>query len=490
MRNILFIAILFLSNSVFSQNIFGKLNWVKVYPNYYLYASKTEVSNKEYSAFVNANRGKIISDLDTINLLPDSSRWSLLDQKYKMMEEYYYRHPAYQNYPVVNVSKEQAQLFCEWKTKEVNKILKKIKSPLERVIVRIPTSDEWKYIATSGHPYYIYSWEGNSLRYSEGKNMGMFRCNFNSSKYSADQFGDFAELTAPVYAYQPNELGVFNTSGNVAEFVQDEDFAYGGHYFSSYEKTTVNSKMNAIAMPTNGFRYVIEVIKINPTKATLPNQLTKKFLKDFFVDYQFGDTLLSKSEVPIWLYKQFTLETSREMPEINEIFNFSYDRFIQYNYFTHSTFYNQPIFGISPDDAKEFCEWFEKKYEEKMGEKVSVSLPTASNWYSAVKINEKIMNEKGLPIDTDEAFLDAQARMDNYAIYYKREKFFFDVNRKSVKPYNDLLGNVAEIVISKGDYAIVGHSVQEKVEDIMQMYRVSEIGNKFSLTGFRIALIH
>lgn len=464
-------------------------NCVSVYANDYIYACNTEVSNSEYAEFVNKNKGVWVNNNDSTLLLPDTARWLDLGERFEAMKIYYYRHPAYQTYPAVNVSKEQAQLYCKWKTVSLNNELRQINSKFDSVIVRLPTKDEWKYIATSGHPYYTYSWEGHQLRYPEGKTMGDFRCNFNSSKYSNAQFGDYAELMAPVISYQPNELGVYNTSGNVAEFVADEDYAYGGHYFSSYEGVTVDSKVNGAAMPTIGFRYVVEVIKLSSSKGVGKYQLTKKFFKDFFGEYKFGDTLVSKTEIPVWLYKMFVLSTNRPMPKIDSIPGFRYYRFIKENYFSASEFENQPVFGITSKDAEAFCIWFAEQYNEKMGEEVAVDLPNDHIWYEAAKINENILTKKGVPFDADENLLNIQGRSDSYAKYYQRKTLFFSTNRSSETPYLDLLGNVCELVRNGKGYGVVGRSSIEKVEETKSLYSYRKLNEAPILTGFRVVMV-
>ncbi len=44
-------------------------------------------------------------------------------EKMQPMVEYYYQHPAYGNYPVVNVSKDQMQGYCNWLSDILNENL-------------------------------------------------------------------------------------------------------------------------------------------------------------------------------------------------------------------------------------------------------------------------------------------------------------------------------------------------------------------------------
>ena len=55
--------------------------------------------------------------------LPDTLSWREklgFNEKYV---EYYLRHPAYRDYPVVGVSWQQASEFCKWRTDRVNEFI-------------------------------------------------------------------------------------------------------------------------------------------------------------------------------------------------------------------------------------------------------------------------------------------------------------------------------------------------------------------------------
>jgi gliding motility-associated lipoprotein GldJ len=57
------------------------------------------------------------------NALPDTNAWRSPLAYNEPYVEYYLRHPAYQNYPVVGVSWNQANDFCKWRTDRVNEFI-------------------------------------------------------------------------------------------------------------------------------------------------------------------------------------------------------------------------------------------------------------------------------------------------------------------------------------------------------------------------------
>lgn len=114
----------------------------------------------------------------------------------------YFTHPAFKNYPVVGVNWDQATAFCHWRTLIVNSQLQKYGSyPLEDY--RLPTEKEWEYAARGGNDNFIYPWGDQDL-----KN----RCNF---------VGTASDKTTPVGIYAANNYGLYDMSGNVAEWTSN-----------------------------------------------------------------------------------------------------------------------------------------------------------------------------------------------------------------------------------------------------------------------------
>lgn len=233
-----------------------------------IWIATTECSNLEYSAYL---KSTIIglTEKEAAKLTPKNLLWKSIEERPKPYEEYYFGHPAYHNFPVVNISIEQAMLFCEWKTTQVNKYLstlaEKEKKGIKKVRVRLPKDVEWKFAALGGLPGYSdYPWKGLGMRVEKGKDIGNFRANFK------DNYGDIKigrktikaedDLISPVNAFYKNGYGLYNMSGNVAELIEDKYIVRGGHWDSFKDGLRLNTfEYYTGASPYVGFRYVIEV---------------------------------------------------------------------------------------------------------------------------------------------------------------------------------------------------------------------------------------
>ena len=156
------------------------------------------------------------ADFDKV-IYPDTLCWKH-DFSYAYNEplmENYYWHCAFDKYPVVGVNWYGAQAFCHWRTLHYNGYRnKKNKPPLPRF--RLPTEAEWEYAARGGFEHKLYPWEGPYLRNSKGCPLANFKP--GRGDYIIDNY----EYTAPQYAYWPNDYGLYNTSGNVAEWCEDD----------------------------------------------------------------------------------------------------------------------------------------------------------------------------------------------------------------------------------------------------------------------------
>ena len=102
------------------------------------------------------------------------------------------------DHPVVHVSWNDAQAFCQWANK------------------RLPTEAEWEYAARGGLIQKRFPW-GDDLMQN-----GKHHCNIWQGEFpQTNTLEDGYFGTAPAKSFRPNGFGLFNVAGNVWEWCND-----------------------------------------------------------------------------------------------------------------------------------------------------------------------------------------------------------------------------------------------------------------------------
>ncbi len=225
-----------------------------------LQAAYVKYNNKEekYEGFIYDSEGKrrniedrsdfIVSDGTYI--YPDTLVW-LRDFTYSFnepMAKRYFSHPGYDDYPVVGINWKQAVAFCKWRTQLLQNSLtgRKKEDGFEIEEFRLPTEAEWELAARGKISLGMYPWGSPYTRTSKG----CFMANFKPLRgnYAADGF----TTTAPVGSYKPNDYGLWDMAGNVAEWTSsaynEASYVVVNDLNPDYQYNAVDGEGNAMKM--------------------------------------------------------------------------------------------------------------------------------------------------------------------------------------------------------------------------------------------------
>jgi formylglycine-generating enzyme len=158
-----------------------------------------------------------------VKVYPDTLCW-MRDFSYSYNEpqtKRYFAHPSFGNYPLVGVSWKQAQAFCKWRTRYLNAYLEKSRYAAESDF-RLPTEAEWEYAARGGRSQSMYPWGNYYTRNKKGCPLA----NFKPGRGNYPEDGGFYTVKAD--SYWPNDYGLYNMAGNVAEWTSS--YFYEGAY--------------------------------------------------------------------------------------------------------------------------------------------------------------------------------------------------------------------------------------------------------------------
>jgi len=162
------------------------------------------------------------------------------------------------NYPIANIAQIFADLYCKYLNTTLSDTTWEY---------RLPTREEWMFAAHAGG-YLPYSWSHPFLFNNEGIPM----CNFldigaesihlnNKGEFEVvvDDATDMKKLrimSAP--CFYPNDWGLYNMCGNVAEMVMENGIAVGGSCGDPGFDVQISSVQTFIGIsPKVGFRPIL-----------------------------------------------------------------------------------------------------------------------------------------------------------------------------------------------------------------------------------------
>ncbi|WP_256011547.1 SUMF1/EgtB/PvdO family nonheme iron enzyme [Desertivirga xinjiangensis] len=160
---------------------------------------------------------------EAVKIYPDNNVWSadFPNSQMGFMSANYNTHKTYDNYPVVGVTWKQARAFADWRGKSAAAMLNKnayLKA--YQLTYNLPTEAQWQYAAAGvRNPEDAPVSNANNLVTAKGKNGEKLLVNFKQGEGSYTMDG--STFTLPVKSYSANGFGLYNMSGNVAEWTLD-----------------------------------------------------------------------------------------------------------------------------------------------------------------------------------------------------------------------------------------------------------------------------
>lgn len=229
------------------------------------YIAKFEVSNLEYRTFL---FDLLIHDRkeEFLKAKPDQVQWTMVvGEGAKPMETTYFSDKAFDDYPVVNVSREGAEMYCVWLSQERESYegSKKGLFAKEHVPandIRLPYDSEWYYAASFPQDGRKFPF-GDKIQNQDSCYLANFRPSSN------DAAADGGLFTVKRDSYNPSAMGLYNLAGNAAEMVwvdyakgKTQPGTMGGGWMSSEEALKLDASIRDAGVskghPNIGFRIV------------------------------------------------------------------------------------------------------------------------------------------------------------------------------------------------------------------------------------------
>lgn len=201
------------------------------------YMQTTEVSNLEYRTFLNdLIIQKRFEDYEIAKV--DSTQWvEIYGKGMETMKNMYFSHPAFNNYPICNISSAGAELYCAWLQEEFKKEYEFKNQERYENLIRIPSRAEWCYAASNGKDNQVYPWGSDSITNSKGeflvnkqsipllesKNNTPIIKNENNHILNGVSLNNIVTgFPQNIYQFKQTSNGIYNISGNIAEMVYED----------------------------------------------------------------------------------------------------------------------------------------------------------------------------------------------------------------------------------------------------------------------------
>jgi formylglycine-generating enzyme required for sulfatase activity len=177
-----------------------------------------EITVKQFRCFIESSGYQTDADKEGTSYVYANGSWS--EKKgvtWKCDVAGTVRPSSEENHPVIHVSWNDATAYCQWLSKRTGKSY------------RLPTEAEWEYAAKGGRFSQNYKYSGSN--------------ELNDVAW----YGDNADTkTHVVGGKRPNELGLYDMSGNVWEWCQD--------WYDSYSSNAVENPKGAATGSSCVFR--------------------------------------------------------------------------------------------------------------------------------------------------------------------------------------------------------------------------------------------
>ncbi|MBN1250986.1 MAG: formylglycine-generating enzyme family protein [Bacteroidales bacterium] len=196
------------------------------------YIGKYEVTVAEYKAYCNATGNKMPPSPNSAwyELHPNAKKWEWIDK-----------------YPIVHIDWNAANEYCKWLSKTTGENYS------------LPTEAQWEYAARGGEKSKNYKYSGTN----------------NINKVAWYDETSYEKGPRPVGSLRPNELGIYDMSGNAWEWCLDKY----GRYTSQAQKNPTGCESGIFRVIRGGsWYYVDDMTRVTSRDGPYPH----------FTNYNYG----------------------------------------------------------------------------------------------------------------------------------------------------------------------------------------------------------